>query len=107
MVHLDFEKSAHNAVLKVFKNCQMVGCRFHLSQAWFRTNAGKTVVYQWLQKKLIDYLICNFHYIADIKLNDSIYYGGRTTKKQWGGEVALAYEGLSILKFKVDLGKFI
>jgi len=36
MIHLDFEKAAHNAVLEVFKNCQVVGCRFHLSQAWFR-----------------------------------------------------------------------
>ncbi|KAF0773112.1 MULE domain-containing protein [Aphis craccivora] len=36
MVHLDFEKTAHNAVLKVFENCQVVGCRFHSSQAWFR-----------------------------------------------------------------------
>ncbi|KAF0758749.1 MULE domain-containing protein [Aphis craccivora] len=59
MVHLDFEKAVHNAVLEVFENCQVVGCRFHLSQAWFRhikNNKelnrhydGKTVVYQWLQ----------------------------------------------------------
>ncbi|XP_022177387.1 uncharacterized protein LOC111038560 [Myzus persicae] len=59
MIHLDFEKAAHNAVLEVFENCQVVGCRFHLSQAWFRHiknckelnkhYTGKTVVYQWLQ----------------------------------------------------------
>jgi hypothetical protein len=59
MIHLDFEKAAHNAVLEVFENCKVVGCRFHLSQAWFRRikndkelnkhYAGKTVVYQWLQ----------------------------------------------------------
>ncbi|XP_025410710.1 uncharacterized protein LOC112683768 [Sipha flava] len=59
MIHLDFEKAAHNAVLEVFENCQVVGCRFHLSQAWFlrikndkelnKHYAGKTVVYQWLQ----------------------------------------------------------
>ncbi|KAF0748000.1 Uncharacterized protein FWK35_00029965 [Aphis craccivora] len=54
MVHLDFEKAAHNAVLEVFENCQVVNCRFHLSQALFRRiknnkelnkhYAGKTVV---------------------------------------------------------------
>ncbi|KAL4131826.1 hypothetical protein QTP88_009075 [Uroleucon formosanum] len=59
MIHLDFEKAAHNAVLEVFENCQVVDCCFHLSQAWFRRikndkelnkhYAGKTVVYQWLQ----------------------------------------------------------
>jgi len=59
MIHLDFEKAAHNAVLVVFENCQVVGCRFHLSQAWFRRikndkelnkhYAGKTIVYQRFQ----------------------------------------------------------
>jgi len=59
MIHLDFEKAAHNAVLEVFENCQVVGCRYHLSQACFRRiknyqelnkqYAGKIVVCQWLQ----------------------------------------------------------
>ncbi|KAF0757989.1 MULE domain-containing protein [Aphis craccivora] len=52
---VDFEKAAHNAVLEVFDNCQVVGCHFHLSQSWFRRiknnkelnkhYSGKTVVY--------------------------------------------------------------
>jgi len=59
IIHLDLKKAAHNAVLEVFENCKVVGCRFHLSQARFRRikndqelnkhYAGKTVVYQWLQ----------------------------------------------------------
>jgi len=58
-IHLDFEKAAHNAVLKVFQNCLISGCRFHLSQAWFRRIQSdkelykhymeKTDVYKWLQ----------------------------------------------------------
>jgi hypothetical protein len=55
IIHLDFEKTVHNAVLVVFENCQVVSYCFHLSQAWFRRikndkelnkhYAGKTVVY--------------------------------------------------------------
>lgn len=34
--HSDFENSAHAAVLTVFPGCEIVCCRFHLSQSWFR-----------------------------------------------------------------------
>jgi hypothetical protein len=34
--HVDFEKSAHNAVLQIFLNCQIACCNFHLGQNWFR-----------------------------------------------------------------------
>ncbi|XP_022163697.1 uncharacterized protein LOC111029131, partial [Myzus persicae] len=78
MIHLDFEKAAHNAVLEVFENCQVVGCRFHLSQAWFRCiknykelnkhYAGKTVVYQWLQSFFA------LSYLPSNEVNDGFVY---------------------------------
>lgn len=32
----DFEIAIHNAVRTVFPNSRVIGCRFHLAQAWFR-----------------------------------------------------------------------
>lgn len=32
----DFEKAIHNAVRAVWQDSQLIGCRFHLGQAWFR-----------------------------------------------------------------------
>lgn len=32
--HVDFEKTAHNAVLKKFPNCTLVCCNFYLGQSW-------------------------------------------------------------------------
>jgi len=32
--HLDFERGAHEAVKEVFPDINIVGCRFHLGQAW-------------------------------------------------------------------------
>lgn len=33
-IHLDFNKTAHNAIIEVFENCLILGCRFHLNQAF-------------------------------------------------------------------------
>lgn len=35
-LHLDFERGAHKAVKEVFPDINIVGCRFHLGQAWWR-----------------------------------------------------------------------
>lgn len=35
-LHIDFEIGAHEAVRQVFPNVQLIGCRFHLSQSWWR-----------------------------------------------------------------------
>ncbi|CAI6363083.1 unnamed protein product [Macrosiphum euphorbiae] len=41
-LHIDFEIGAHEAVREVFPNVQLIGCRFHLSQSWWRyINANK------------------------------------------------------------------
>lgn len=32
----DFEKAIHNAVHAVWQDSQLIGCRFHLGQAWYR-----------------------------------------------------------------------
>lgn len=34
--HADFEIAAHKAILNKFPGCQIIGCRFHVSQSWFR-----------------------------------------------------------------------
>ena len=39
--HIDFEKGAIGAVEKMFPDTKVVGCRFHLAQAWLR----------WLMRK--------------------------------------------------------
>jgi hypothetical protein len=33
---IDFEKSIHNAVKSVWNEVKIIGCRFHISQAWWR-----------------------------------------------------------------------
>lgn len=35
-LHIEFEIGAHEAVREVFPNVQLIGCRFHLSQSWWR-----------------------------------------------------------------------
>lgn len=35
-IYIDFEIAIHTAVLKVWPNMQVKGCRFHLGQAWYR-----------------------------------------------------------------------
>lgn len=55
----DFERAIHNAVINVWPQCKLIGCRFHLAQAWFRhiQELGLTVEYkdknsnigQWLR----------------------------------------------------------
>ena len=35
-VVVDFEKAIHLAILNTWPNAKIVGCRFHLSQAWYR-----------------------------------------------------------------------
>lgn len=35
-VIIDFEKAIHTAATNVWDNAQIVGCRFHLGQAWWR-----------------------------------------------------------------------
>lgn len=34
--HVDFEKSAQNAIIYLYPQCKIVYCTFHLSQCWFR-----------------------------------------------------------------------
>lgn len=33
---IDFEKGIHTSVSEVFPYCKIIGCRFHLAQAWYR-----------------------------------------------------------------------
>jgi hypothetical protein len=33
---IDFEKSIHNAVKILWNEVKIIGCRFHISQAWWR-----------------------------------------------------------------------
>ncbi|CAI6362921.1 unnamed protein product [Macrosiphum euphorbiae] len=41
-LQIDFEIGAHKAVREVFPNVKLIGCRFHLSQSWWRyINANK------------------------------------------------------------------
>jgi len=35
-LHLDFERGAHEAAIEIFRDINIVGCRFHLRQAWWR-----------------------------------------------------------------------
>lgn len=35
-LHLDFERGAHEAATEMFPDINIVGCRFHLGQAWWR-----------------------------------------------------------------------
>jgi hypothetical protein len=32
-LHVDFEKTAHQATYEVFENVQLIACRFHLGQS--------------------------------------------------------------------------
>lgn len=47
-VVVDFEQSIHKAVNKAWPNAEIIGCRFHLSQAWYRKvqKLGLTIEYQ-------------------------------------------------------------
>lgn len=36
ILHIDFEKGAQQAACEVFGDIQIMGCRFHISQAWWR-----------------------------------------------------------------------
>lgn len=33
---VDFEISIHNALTQIWTNIKITGCRFHLTQAWYR-----------------------------------------------------------------------
>ncbi|CAI6365952.1 unnamed protein product [Macrosiphum euphorbiae] len=35
-LHLDFELGAHKAVVEMFLQVNIIGCRFHLGQSWWR-----------------------------------------------------------------------
>lgn len=35
-VVVDFEKSIHNSLISVWPEMQLIGCRFHLAQSWYR-----------------------------------------------------------------------
>lgn len=35
-LHLDFELGAHKAAVEMFPQVNIIGCRFHLGQAWWR-----------------------------------------------------------------------
>jgi hypothetical protein len=75
---IDFEKSIHNAVKIVWNEVKIIGCRFHISQAWWRkvqelglskdykerTEVGKWIGYCfgllfWVKK--ITYYFVQFH----------------------------------------------
>jgi hypothetical protein len=75
---IDFEKSIHNAVKIVWNEVKITGCRFHISQAWWRkvqelglskdykerTEVGKWIGYcfglLFLGKKITYYFV-QFH----------------------------------------------
>jgi len=40
-LHVDFEKAAHQAAYEVFENVQLIACRFHLGQSWWRKVSSK------------------------------------------------------------------
>nr|CAI5824211.1 unnamed protein product [Callosobruchus analis] len=44
----DFEKAIHSGILQCFPTTEIIGCRFHLSQAWWRKiqTLGLTVEYK-------------------------------------------------------------
>lgn len=48
MVVADFEKAIHNAVVSVWIDVKLIGCRFHLAQSWFRKiqNLGLTAEFK-------------------------------------------------------------
>jgi len=53
-VTVDFEISIHNAVLSIWPSTNLIGCRFHLTQAWYRKiqELGLTTEYKknwWLR----------------------------------------------------------
>ncbi|KAE9534185.1 hypothetical protein AGLY_008692 [Aphis glycines] len=35
-LHVDFEKAAHQATSEIFEDLQLISCRFHLGQSWWR-----------------------------------------------------------------------
>jgi len=43
--HLDFEISAHKAVLFVLPNVKIMTCRFHLRQSWWRKVSDNINIY--------------------------------------------------------------
>lgn len=47
-VTVDFEKGIHNALAEVFPESKILGCRFHLGQAWWRKiqKLGLSVIYK-------------------------------------------------------------
>jgi len=60
--HINFEKVAHNAVLKKFPNCVLVYCNFHLGQSWYRPiQQNKLILKEYLNKssKIGTWLKCS------------------------------------------------
>lgn len=35
-LRFDFEIGAHEAIIDIFPDAKLMGCRFHLGQAWWR-----------------------------------------------------------------------
>ena len=49
-ITIDFEKAIHDAVSIVWPNTLIVGCRFHLTQSWFRKIQSLGLVQEYKEK---------------------------------------------------------
>ncbi|KAF0689847.1 Uncharacterized protein FWK35_00036858, partial [Aphis craccivora] len=50
-LHVDFEKAAHQAASEVFEDVQLISCRFHLGQSWWRKINSDSVLRLAYKKK--------------------------------------------------------
>jgi hypothetical protein len=50
IIHIDFEKAMHNAVLSTFPNTSIMCCRFHLSQNVWKKIQSLGLIGKWLSK---------------------------------------------------------
>ncbi|KAE9522000.1 hypothetical protein AGLY_017605 [Aphis glycines] len=52
--HIDFEISAHNALLNLYPDCKIVACTFHLAQSWFQhIQSNKQLLHEYNNKNSI------------------------------------------------------